>query len=256
LPLEYEARALFDDSYFTGGILGGYDDYIADEALHRENARLRLAMLRRLGIVAPGRLLDVGCAHGFFLDEARENGWRVRGADVSRTAAAHASTCFGLDVAADLVGATRDAQFDVVTFFQLLQHVAAPLELLEQARHALAPHGTLVIETWDRGSPIAQLMRSHWHVVAPPSVVWLWNHESMAALLASAGFTMTTQTRTKKRVSLRFVTSLLEGRSRPIERLGGLLKRSPLRDRSFVYHLGDLVTVTAVPTRSSRPQRP
>jgi SAM-dependent methyltransferase len=255
-PLEREARAIFDESYFTGGVSGGYDDYTADEALHRENARLRLALLDSLGIVAPGHLLDVGCAHGFFLDEARGSGWSVRGVDVSSTAAAYASTCFGLDVASDFKLAQRDDPYDVVTLFQVLEHVASPLEMLEQARGSLAERGTLMIETWDRGSMIPRLMRSQWQVVAPPSVVWLWDRCSLALLLASAGFRVASAHRTAKRVSLRFVTSLLDHHRGPIGCMCRLVEGTPLCERSFRYHLGDLITITAVPgvTRDGTPE--
>jgi SAM-dependent methyltransferase len=256
VPLEHEVRAIFDESYFTGGLSGGYDDYTADEGLHRENARLRLDMLDNVGIVPPGRLLDVGCAHGFFLDEARGSGWGVRGVDVSSTAASYASTCFGLDVASDLTVASRDDPYDVVTFFQVLEHVASPLEVLEQARDSLAERGTLMIETWDRGSMIPRLMRSQWQVVAPPSVVWLWDRCSLAFLLASAGFRITSARRSAKRVSLRFVTSLLDQNRGPLGCICRLVEGTPLCERSFRYHLGDLITITAAPsvTRDGRPE--
>jgi SAM-dependent methyltransferase len=252
VPEEHEARAIFDDSYFTGGVSGGYDDYLADEALHRANAQLRLAILNSLGIVPPRRLLDIGCAHGFFLDEARGSGWCGRGVDVSSAAAAYASRCFGLHIAEDLAGAAHGAPYDVVTLFQVLEHVASPLQMLEQAHGELTPTGTLMIETWDRGSVIARLARSQWQVVAPPSVVWLWDRRSLAVLLGSAGFDITSLRRTTKQVSLRFVSSLLNRRG-DIGRISRLLERSPLRDRSLRYNLGDLITITATPRTAPAP---
>jgi hypothetical protein len=130
-----------------------------------------------------------------------------------------------------------------VTLFQVLQHVASPVEMLEEARDVLRSEGTLVIETWDRGSAIARLMRSGWHVVAPPSVVWLWDRSSAESLLRSAGLTATSIRRSPKRVSLRFVISLLDGTGRGSR----MLERTPLRRLSFLYRLGDLITITAVP---------
>ena len=61
LPEVTDAASLFDDDYFVGGAVGGYADYDADEALHRRNARDRLARLPKV----PASVLDVGCASGF-----------------------------------------------------------------------------------------------------------------------------------------------------------------------------------------------
>ena len=248
IPLERELRAVFNHGYFSGGLRGGYDDYVADEALHRGNGRLRLQMFADNGIRPPGRLLDVGCAHGFFLDEARADGWNVRGADVSRAAAEYAWTHLGLHVVDDIAAALADAPYDVVTLYQVLEHVVSPGDVLREARSALSPDGALVIETWDRGSLIARLMRSHWQVVAPPSVVWLWDRQSLRLLLQASGFEMTNVSRTMKRVSVRFALSLLDPDSRASRLMHRALDRTPMRDRSFLYRLGDLITVTATPT--------
>ena len=249
LPAEHEARAVFDASYFTGGLAGGYDDYLADESLHRENARLRLEMLQGFGLSPPANVLDVGCAHGFFLDEARARGWTVSGIDVSEAASAYAATRFGLDVVSEIGRARGDggAPYDVVTLFQVLEHVASPLHLLRDVHDVLRPDGALVLETWDRSSAVARLMRSHWQEVAPPSVVWLWDRQSITLLLAAAGFDLVVTRRSAKRVSLRFVTSLLDDRGGALGRVGHLVGAHARRDRSFLYRLGDLITVTAIP---------
>ena len=72
-------------------------DYAAEEAGRRVSARQILRALRRHQ-APPGRLLDVGCACGFLLDEARQLGWAVEGIERSRWAAQVARTRFGLTV--------------------------------------------------------------------------------------------------------------------------------------------------------------
>lgn len=252
-PTEDEARANFPDGYFTGAIPGGYDDYLADEPLHRENARLRLELLDDTGTRPPGRLLDVGCAHGFFLDEARDAGWRVQGVEVCPGPAATARDRFGLDVAAELgdVSAHHPGTFDTVTLFQVLEHVASPVDVLRSAHACLRSSGALVVETWDRSSPVARVMRSHWQDVAPPSVVWLFDRTSLALLLESAGFRVTEMRHAAKRVSVRFVGSLLDDHGGALAPIGRAIRRSPLRDRSFLYRFGDLVTVVARPAQEA-----
>ncbi len=67
--------------------VSGYRDYIADGPMLRRQARSSLAHLERFVAEPHGRLLEIGCAAGFFLDEARARGWSPTGVEVSRFAA-------------------------------------------------------------------------------------------------------------------------------------------------------------------------
>ncbi|MDP1878305.1 MAG: hypothetical protein Q8M17_12185, partial [Actinomycetota bacterium] len=84
-PQPEDAAQLYGDDYFTAAAYGGYADYPADAAIHRRNGRARL---RKLGPVPkPGAVLvDVGCAHGFTLQEAAAAGWTPMGVDVNAAA--------------------------------------------------------------------------------------------------------------------------------------------------------------------------
>lgn len=247
LPDDAGARSGFDDAYFTGGVVGGYDDYEADEALHRRNAALRLRDLERLRGRAGGRLLDVGCAFGYFLDEARARGWKVEGVEVSPRVAAVARDRFLVNVVPDLDEMARESPgaFDVVTVYQVLEHIADPAEALTLVRRCLVDGGTLVVETWDRRSTIARLMGSHWQEVAPPTVLWLWDRAALTNIMERAGFTVRDVRRSAKYVSARFAASLLDGRPGPLGAAGRFLARPGVRDRAVRYSLGDLVTFHA-----------
>jgi SAM-dependent methyltransferase len=255
VPTEEGARALFDYGYFTGRMVGGYDDYVADEQLHRRNAASRLGLIERERRGRTGALLDVGCAFGFFLDEARSRGWRVDGVEVSPLVAAEARRRFVLNVVPELadVAVERPGSYDVVSLFQVLEHVSRPDEVLRLARRCLRPGGTAVIETWDRRSLLARATGRYWHEVEPPSVIWLFDRGSLPLLLGRAGLDTVRLAPTAKLVSLRFAGSLLDppGRRAPLAAVGRLLQRRPLRDRVVSYRLGDLLT--AVSTRDPDP---
>src|SRR5919198_1321189 len=123
LPSPDDLREIYGPAYFsasageTGG--QGYADYLGEEANHRLNAVARLGLLER----RPGRLLDVGCAAGFFLDEARKRGWTVQGVELAPAMAEHARGRLGLDVR---VGSFADAdlepRFDAVTLWDYIEH--------------------------------------------------------------------------------------------------------------------------------------
>jgi SAM-dependent methyltransferase len=249
LPTESAAADLYGLSYFTGGAAGAYDDYARDEEIHRANARKRLRILERAALTAPGRLVDVGSAFGFFLDEARSAGWRVFGVDVSAAARLAARDRFGLETFPDLESFADEtsATVDVVTFFQSLEHMVHPDQALERARSVLTPHGGLVIETWNRSSPAARLLGSQWHQVTPPSVVHLFNRRSLAALLERSGFSIRTIRATTKYVSLGAVAYLLSDKHPAARGLLGPITDGPGTRIRVRYGFGDLITVVANP---------
>src|SRR5712664_2850056 len=76
----------------------GYWDYVGDRKLHVRNAFSLLRVIERVCDGAERRLLDVGCAHGFFLDTARRRGWTVAGVDISPEAVDFARERLRLDV--------------------------------------------------------------------------------------------------------------------------------------------------------------
>ncbi|MBL7196676.1 MAG: class I SAM-dependent methyltransferase [Candidatus Omnitrophica bacterium] len=96
-----------------------------------------------------GVLLDVGCGCGYFLNEAKSNGWDVHGVDICESAVGYAKNVFGIDVfKGELKNANfPDNFFDVVTFWHILEHTFDPLGNLVQARRILKPNGILVVAT-------------------------------------------------------------------------------------------------------------
>ncbi len=160
----------------------------------------RLGEIERL-LGKTGRLLDVGCGIGHFLKTARQKGWEVRGLDISSRASEAAREVYDLDVA---VGTLEDAafqkgEFDVVTLWDVIEHIRRPLESLEAARRVLAPGGTLVMKTPDEDSLFKWLARSAYRFLGPRTSFLLkyvyyvphyfsYSRRSMTKLLKQAGF--------------------------------------------------------------------
>jgi SAM-dependent methyltransferase len=239
---------VFDAGYFEQAAGGGYAGYTRDEELHRHNARARLRRLARAGARSPGRLLDVGCAAGFFLDESRRAGWDVVGVDVSAWARDKARGDLGLDVrpSLDEVARRESGTFDVVTFFQVLEHLADPQTALRLGHACLKPGGLLMIEAWDSRSWTARLCGRHWQVLTPPSVIHLFSRRSLELLLETEQFEIETIRCTSKYVSAGFVGALLASEHpKTLRFLGWLTSRRGIRGIGCPYMLDDLITVTA-----------
>lgn len=111
-------------------------------AWRAELAHKRLDYLGRLGITH-GRILDLGCATGVFLEVARRRGFEVRGVDVSPVLAAYGKEKYGIDIAAGdfLEVPFREGIFDVVTGFDVFSSMGRPLESLQKAMRVLRPGG-------------------------------------------------------------------------------------------------------------------
>ncbi len=94
-------------------------------------------------------ILDIGCGCGFFLAAARARGWKTAGIDISQPAIDYANTVLGLSVKhADSSDAGfADNAFDVVTMWDVIEHLEDPVAVLAQARRVLKPGGIIVIET-------------------------------------------------------------------------------------------------------------
>jgi SAM-dependent methyltransferase len=236
LPSQAEVRDLYGSAYFEGGVPGGYSDYARDEALHRRNARLRLEVIAKAGASAPGRIVDVGCATGFFLEEAREAGWSVCGVDLSDHAR-RAVASRGMQAYADL-GPIPQAECDVICFSQILEHARDPVAMLREAHAKLRPGGLLFLETWDFASVTARLFGRRWQQIHPPTVLHLFTGRGLEQMLEQAGFSDATKWRALKFVSVDLVGKLAQERwgrrpeGRLAKRLGGL---------SLPYFLDDLV---------------
>jgi SAM-dependent methyltransferase len=97
----------------------------------------------------PGRLLDVGCAFGAFLELAAGRGWKVSGVEISPYSSRYAREVRGLDVfTGDLADAPFAAgEFDLVTLWDVIEHVRRARRTVERAAQLLRPGGHLIITT-------------------------------------------------------------------------------------------------------------
>jgi len=96
-----------------------------------------------------GELLDVGCGRGNFLSLAKRFGWNVSGLEPGREHAAYASEELGIEIAnASLETAHFDeGRFDVITLWDVIEHVGDPRETLSRVSSWLKEEGLLLLAT-------------------------------------------------------------------------------------------------------------
>ena len=140
----------------------------------------------------PGYLMDIGCATGEFLRTARENNWRVSGIEMVAEAAQVARDEHGLDVS---VGAAEDllteaAGFDVITLWDVLEHLANPRAVLEKCQTALRPGGFLILAIPNLDSYERYLFGSAWLGWEVPRHLYFFTPQTLERLLDDTGFAL------------------------------------------------------------------
>ena len=135
-------------------------------------------------------LLDVGCFTGKFLVTARESGWHVHGVELSEPAVDFCRTSLGLDVRRGTLQSAESfppASMDIVTMFDVIEHLPKPLLDMERARSVLRPGGLLYVETPNYGSIARRLLGKEWRVFFPWHFYY-YTADTISGLLERSGF--------------------------------------------------------------------
>jgi SAM-dependent methyltransferase len=134
------------------------------------------------------RLLDVGCGSGLFLAVCQEHGWDAQGIESNEHAARRAASA-GLKVwQADFLSfAPPEGGYDVVTMFDLIEHVTDPVANLAAAHRLLAPGGLLVARTPNLGGLQARVLKERWYGVIANHLLY-FDAATLRRLFTSCGF--------------------------------------------------------------------
>ncbi len=154
----------------------------------------RLQAIRRF-LPRPGRALDVGCGTGEFLDILRRQGWDVAGIEPNPGVARQAWTRLGTETiqATPLEAASYPpATFDLITLWDVLEHLDDPPAALHRLAGWLHPGGLLALgvpnlESWD-----SRLFGPVWIGWDAPRHLYLFPDHTLRAMLAAAGFSILT----------------------------------------------------------------
>jgi SAM-dependent methyltransferase len=249
-PDPHELAALYGEAYFHNDDSGtvGYTNYIGDEANIRKTFRRRLNRIERF-TDAPGRLLDIGCAAGFFLSEAQERGWQAEGLDVSSFAVNYTQERFGIPARhgslLDLDFTGR--RFDLVTMWDVIEHVPDPAANIARVADLLEPGGLFALATPDVGSLPARLTGPRWvGYKLQEEHVYYFSADTLRAMLSVAGFEVLDVYHVGKYVTLDLFFNRLRMYSPALGQAGDSAKNAfGLNDRSVYINPFDIVAVTA-----------
>jgi 2-polyprenyl-3-methyl-5-hydroxy-6-metoxy-1,4-benzoquinol methylase len=250
LPTPEELQEFYDRDYELE--TGGGTALSAAEHMAHATARHRLGIVEQF---ATGRLLDIGCSTGFFLQESSQRGFEADGIDLSRTAVAEARASKLNAYAATVETYQGGAQYDVVTAFDVMEHVLDPAAFLRSVSRLLKPAGILVLTTPDTGSLTCRLMGRRWYFYVPGLHNFHFDRRNITTLLAHQGFRVLHVASAGKALTYEYSLREFASSNPLIHRLwklfGLILPRSwhrvPVR-----LHIGEMVVIArsqSIPTR-------
>ena len=139
--------------------------------------------------IKKGSILDVGCARGDFLVEMKTAGWSVIGLEPI-SSAAQAAKAKGLDILQTTLDEIDISfqQFDVVTLWDVLEHVPDPYSILRIIHKILKPYGIAIFSTPNASSMDARIFGQYWIGYDPPRHVCIFTRKSLTNALQLAGF--------------------------------------------------------------------
>jgi len=190
-PAPQQTMELYSEHYFRSddALAQGYSSYVSHAADLRATFRDRI---RRLPPKAEGnRLLDIGAAAGFFVEQARLAGWAAEGLEPSAWAAAYARSEVGVPVAEGTLETANIApgSFDVVTFWEVIEHVRDPRDFLTRTARILKRGGRALLSTPDAGSLVARTLGKRWlGWQKVPEHLFYFDRATLRRLLDETGF--------------------------------------------------------------------
>jgi len=203
-------HSYYEKGYFQGDIkYRAYANYEEDKKTIQRNMNNYLNKIKKFK--SSGKILDVGCATGYFLEVAQEEKFHPYGIDVSHYAIDIAKKKFHENVQCSSIASSKlnNQNFDIITMFDILEHLKEPIEDLKILHKSLKDDGLLVIQTGDTKSTWAKTMKHNWHFYAPPQHLYFYSAKNINTLLSKAGFQVIKIEKTGKWVSLRYLFHMM-----------------------------------------------
>jgi 2-polyprenyl-3-methyl-5-hydroxy-6-metoxy-1,4-benzoquinol methylase len=136
-----------------------------------------------------GSLLDLGCSSGSFLEYLKDGPWKLHGVEMSADCAKVAEKNSGAQVfVGDIVAARFPAEsFDVITCFDVLEHLYEPRQVMAKVVEWLKPDGVFYVLVPNIDSAESRVFKSYWGGLELPRHLFHYSPASLRYLAKSTG---------------------------------------------------------------------
>jgi len=198
-----------------------------------------------------GRILDIGCSAGFFLKTVKENGWETIGLDISNDTAEIARKRYGLNVLTGILNEDTfpAGYFDVVSMWDVIEHISDPVKTTAIINKILAPEGILILSTPNTDGLFARAaykisgIIGDWLHPEPPHHLFQFSKKTIAKLLEASGFKLLKIC--DKRISIAYTFKSFKLLEWPLKRLLYFVLLIPVSIIGPMVGSGDLIVVIA-----------
>lgn len=221
---------------------------VEDPVYLAEKDNRYLTFRKAVRLLGPGggrRLLDVGAYCGYFVDVAREAGFAAEGIELSRWAVTHARA-LGIPVRNESIEerARSGARYDVVTLWDVVEHLRDPRAELDACRQLLRPGGQLHVSTLDARSLVARGLGKRWPWLMDMHLFY-FDRQTLPALLEQTGFRVVGRRTHAHTVSAGYLLSKAAASFPALAPALGALRRVVPARLPIPVNLGDNMLVTA-----------
>jgi 2-polyprenyl-3-methyl-5-hydroxy-6-metoxy-1,4-benzoquinol methylase len=244
-----EEMVRYADSQYRQGV---YRDYVHARELKHEHFRHRLAEFDSR-FPPPGRMLDLGCSCGYFLDVALERGYDAYGVEFSEEAIAAAQPGTRQRIRRGNVNEAENGhprEYDVVTAFDIIEHVEDPVAFLGEIEGTLVPGGGVVVSTPDTGHILRYLMGARWPMLQPMQHTTLMSRLGLRIALERAGFQEVVVTAARKTLTLEYLFEQVRDHNPALHAAYAVTRRmlpGTLRSHPVRVNIGELLAVAVKP---------
>lgn len=192
----------------------------------------------------PSMVLDVGCAGGAFPEAANQLGCNVIGVEPSLYLSERARDSYKLDIRSGTLEQNRfeDNTFDIVTLWDVIEHLVDPATVLVEIKRILKPNGIFVVNYPDHGSLACKMLGKKWPFYLSVHLIY-FNTSTITDFMARSGFVVLKQSAYWQKLPLGYVLQRAAAYFGLFSYLYNLVSWFGLKDLSVKYNVGQTLLI-------------